>query len=163
MANGQHIAEVKATIRAEVRPCREEDLRALEWMGLFGRDRQIIEGAFEQQQRGGGVMLIADAGGFPIAKVWIDFERHPSEEVAVLWAIRTFHPLRRAGIGPQMMAAAEKVLRRRGVRVAELEVDHGNEKACRFYRRLVWTRKRDARGRPVETPVRTVMTKSIAA
>lgn len=132
------LGTIEATIRATIRPCREEDLPALEWMGLFTRDRHIIRAMFDSQQRGDGLMLMAIAADFPIAQVWIDFARKQDEGVAVFWAVRTFNPLQRAGIGRQMMDAAERVAADRGFRGAELEVDAGNDAALCFYRNLGW-------------------------
>lgn len=136
MERWQALGRIQATVTATIRPCREDDLPALEWMGLFAPDRHIIREAFETQQRGGGMMLLALAADFPIAQVWLDFER--SKRAAFFWAIRTFHPLQRAGIGRCMMEAAETVAADWGFRRAELEVETNNEAALRFYLNLGW-------------------------
>jgi ribosomal protein S18 acetylase RimI-like enzyme len=141
MGERQVFGRIKVTAEAEIRPCGEDDLAALEWMGLFTPHRHIIREAFEAQQRGDALLLLAMARGFPIAQVWIDFARKRKQGIAVLWAIRTFYPLQRAGIGRRMVEAAERVLHEHGIRQAELEVDRDNSPALNFYRKLGWRRK----------------------
>jgi ribosomal protein S18 acetylase RimI-like enzyme len=126
------------SVEVEIRPARAEDLPALEWMGLFSAHREIIRGAFRAQEQGDALLLLAIAGGFPVAQVWIDFARKPHRRIATIWAVRTFFPLQGRGIGRQMMLAAEEAIRARGVRRAELEVERDNGYAERFYRRLGW-------------------------
>jgi len=138
MTHPQEFGKLEATVRATIRPCRQEDLPALEWMGLYTRHRNIIHDAFEAQKRGDGLMLLAIAAGFPIAQVWVRFRRHGRKSHAHLWAIRTFHPLQRAGIGRQMMRAAERILARRGIERAELEVECREQHVLGFYKRLGW-------------------------
>jgi ribosomal protein S18 acetylase RimI-like enzyme len=121
-----------------VRLARHEDLPALEWMGLYSGHRNIIESAYEAQQAGAAVMLLAMSGSFPVAQVWIDFRRARATNKAVLWAVRTFFPLHRRGIGRRLMEHAEHAIRARGICEAELEVERSNEPAYRFYQRLGW-------------------------
>jgi GNAT superfamily N-acetyltransferase len=136
MERWQALGRIQTTVTATIRPCMEDDLPALEWMGLFAPDRDIIREAFETQERGGGMMLLATAADFPIAQVWLDFERR--NPAVFLWAVRTFHPLRGAGIGRRMMQAAETVASDRGFRRAELDVERENEAALGFYLGLGW-------------------------
>lgn len=131
------IGHLRVEVEAEIRPCREHDLPGLEWMGLFTPHRHIIRETFEAQKRGEALMLLAVAAGFPIAQAWIDLQRK-SRRTAKLWAVRTFYPLQGNGIGAQMMRAAERVLRDYGVREAFIDVERGNERALRFYKRLGW-------------------------
>lgn len=49
--------EFEVTVHATIMECAEDDLMALEWMGLYSRHRHIIREAFMTQQRGGGLML----------------------------------------------------------------------------------------------------------
>ncbi len=135
------------TVDVEIRPARAEDLEALEWMGLFAPHRNIIRATFDAQERGEALMLLGIAGGFPIAQIWIDFVRHRPQQIATIWAVRTFSPLQGSGIGTHMMAAAEDAIRVRGVERAELQVERDNAAGKRFYRRLGW---RAARRAPVE-------------
>lgn len=148
MKGTEQFDEMEVTLRATIRACREEDLPALEWMGLYSRDRKIIREAYEAQQRGEGLMLLAVSAGFPIAQVWMSFGHRGRTPFAKLWAVRTFFPLQGAGIGIRMMRTALRILARRGIRRAELEVAPHNGKALGFYRGLgfrhVGHGKRDA-------------------
>ena len=126
------------SVEFEIRPARTEDLPALEWMGLFSAHREIIQRAFRAQEHGDALLLLAIAGTFPVAQVWIDFARRPEQRVATIWAVRTFFPLQGRGIGRQMMLAAEEAIRARGIRRAQLEVERDNADAKRFYQRLGW-------------------------
>lgn len=126
------------TVAMTIRLCTEADLPALEWMGLYSPHRSLIREAFAAQQRGDGLMVLGVAGGFPVGQVWIDLARKRAEGTAVLWAVRSFHPLHGTGIGRHLMSAAERLLRGRGVRRAELGVERTNEGAQRFYEKLGW-------------------------
>jgi ribosomal protein S18 acetylase RimI-like enzyme len=137
------MGRIRAEIEADIRPAVAADLPALEWMGLFAHHQRLIRETFESQQQGRSLMLLAISAGFPIAQVWIDFAPEQQADTALLWAVRTFHPLQGAGIGRQMMAAAEAELRRRGLTRAELEVERSNAAALRFYQRAGWRIERE--------------------
>lgn len=130
--------EMDVRLRATIRACREDDLPALEWMGLFSPDRVIIRDTFEAQRRGEALMLLAVTAEFPVAQVWVDFWQDHHIRGATLWAVRTFPPLQGAGIGRRLMQAAEHVLARRGIEWAELEVEAANREVLEFYHRLGW-------------------------
>jgi ribosomal protein S18 acetylase RimI-like enzyme len=118
------------------RACRPDDLPALEWMGLHAADRPIIEAAFAAQERGEALMLVGESGGFPVAQAWIDFADRGSPEWPHLWAVRVFPPLRGAGLGAALIAAAERHAAERGAHGVELGVEPNNRRARRFYQRL---------------------------
>jgi ribosomal protein S18 acetylase RimI-like enzyme len=138
MTGARVLARVKAEIEVVIRPCEEEDLPALEWMGLYSPHRQIIREAFEAQKRGDALLLLAVSAGFPVAQVFIDLARKREAGVALLWAVRTFYPLQGAGIGRQLMATAESILRNRGIKRAELGVERDNKQAIKFYVQQGW-------------------------
>lgn len=138
--NKEHFGTIHAEITAVVRPCREKDLPALEWMGLFSAHRMSLRRAFEAQERGEALLLLAMRADFPIAQVFIDFAKKHRDRIAQLWAIRTFYPLQGAGIGGRLLTLAEDAIRRRGITRAELGVEVENEGALRFYERHGWRR-----------------------
>ncbi|HSK38930.1 MAG TPA: GNAT family N-acetyltransferase, partial [Arenibaculum sp.] len=162
-----------ATLPYAVRPCVESDLEALEWMGMFTSHREIIRAVFERHRRGEDVMLVADANGFPVGQLWIDFLRKAHRSTALLWAVRVFPPLRNLGIGRHLMLAAEEVVLRRNLTRLELGVEHDNPDARRFYERLGYrpcARFRDAygyitpEGIPMQSPPdQTMMIKDLEA
>ena len=123
-------------ISVRFRSCRENDLPALEWMGLHTRQREIIAGAFAAQRRGEGLMLLAESGGFPVGQVWIEIAGRGSPSRPYFWAVRVFPPLQGAGLGRRLMTEAEARMAARGAESVELGVEWDNPDARRFYRRL---------------------------
>ena len=119
-----------------IRRCQAPDLRALEWFGLHKTDRLVIANAFRRHCAGELLMLVADADGFPIGQVWIDFDRLALERTGILWALRVFPILRGRGIGTRLVAEAERHLRRRGYAVSRLGVEKDNPRARALYQRL---------------------------
>jgi Acetyltransferase (GNAT) family. len=162
MTHGDQFGELEVTVRATLRACRKEDLPALEWMGLYSRHREIIHNTFEAQERGEALMLLAVAAGFPIAQIWIDFGQDERPPKARLWAVRTFFPLQRAGIGRRIMVAAERILAGRRIARAELEVEAGDREILPFYRKLGWQIIRHPRERGGSRE-RFLLAKAIAA
>ncbi|WP_448203267.1 N-acetyltransferase family protein [Azospirillum sp. sgz302134] len=134
----EELGRATLAVPMTIRLCTEADLPALEWMGLYSPHRAVIRAAFDAQQRGDGLMLLGVTAGFPVGQVWIDLARKRGEGTAVLWAVRTFYPLQGAGIGRHLLAAAERLLRERGIARAELGVERANDAARRFYERNGW-------------------------
>jgi ribosomal protein S18 acetylase RimI-like enzyme len=130
--------ELRFEVTAEVvlRRARREDLRPLEWFGRYTPHREIIRSAFEAQERGENLMLLAEMNGFPIAQAWVDLERGAERGIGLLWAVRVLPPLRGLGLGSRLIRAAEAALRERGFRCAEIGVEKGNTAARRLYERL---------------------------
>jgi ribosomal protein S18 acetylase RimI-like enzyme len=122
-----------------VRLCHDEDLRRLEWFGLYSHHRQIFDEAFARQLRDENIMLVADLHGFPIGQAWIDLTKRQAEAVGYIWAVRVFPFLRNMGIGTLLMRAAERVLSGRAISVAEVGVEQSNPQARRLYERLGYT------------------------
>lgn len=127
----QFTISVPVTVRESV----AEDLPALEWYGMFHQHSAIIRSAFERQQRGENLMLVAEANRFPIGQLWIDFTKKRAESCGVLWAFRIIEPFQRRGLGTRLLATAEQILRQRRFALAELGVEKGNVEARRFYLR----------------------------
>jgi len=62
----------KACIEVKLRAARDTDLAALEWWGWYSEHREIIRSAYEQSQRGEGLMLVAESAGSPVGQAgWI--------------------------------------------------------------------------------------------
>jgi ribosomal protein S18 acetylase RimI-like enzyme len=119
-----------------IRPCREEDLPALEWFGLFAPHRPLIRRTFEQQARGEAVMLVAEANGEPSGQLWVDLERRKLERVGVVWAVRVLPCLQGLGIGTRLLDAAEALLLDLGFAWCELSVETDNPAGRAYYQRL---------------------------
>lgn len=129
---GRHSVELDIIVR----PCRESDLRMLEWGGSYRAHRRVIERAFEGHLRGDNPMLVAEAQGFPVAQLWIDLARREDEGVAILWALRVMPGLRALGIGRVLVRCAERLAREWGFAQTEIGVEHDNVGARRLYEHL---------------------------
>ncbi len=151
-----------AHVPVTIRQTRAEDLPTLEWHGLYTPMREVIQSAFRAQQRGDGLMLVADANGFPAGQAWVDFVRKAHLGLATLWAVRVFPAFQRGGLGTLLMRAAERAVLAHGVTEAELGVDRDNADVLGFYRALGYVNAgtergifsyRTPEGRIVEVPV----------
>jgi GNAT superfamily N-acetyltransferase len=119
-----------------IRTTREEDLEGLEWFGMFTPHRKLIREAFERQERGEVVMLVAEVNGFPAAQAWVDLARKAVLSVGYLWAVRVLPAFQGKGIGTRLLAAAEEVVRARGLAAVEIGVEKDNPAARRLYERV---------------------------
>lgn len=102
---------------------------------MFTHDREIIDAEYERHRAGTNVMLVADFNKAPVGQIWIDLEKKATERIGVLWALRVFPWFQKMRIGTRLLEAAERVLRQRGYRTAELSVAKNNLRAKRLYER----------------------------
>lgn len=133
-------SQMPGSCELEIRPCLGCDLPLLEWDGAYAEHRRIIDDTFMRQQAGAALMLVAVAADFPVAQVWLDFERPPCRDTALLWALRTYPPMRGRGIGGRLVRRAEASVLDRDRTAVELGVEKGNRRALRFYQRLGYAR-----------------------
>jgi GNAT superfamily N-acetyltransferase len=133
------------TVSAEIaiRPCRRDDLANLEWFGMFTCHREIIQGAFERQEKGENLMLLADSGGWPVGQIWIDLAVKKNESTGILWALRVHPFLQRLGIGTRLIESAEDFLSGQEFRRAEIGVEKRDEPIRRWYEHLGYGLKGD--------------------
>lgn len=118
------------------RQCRRQDLRDLEWFGMFYAHRQLIEEAFARHQAGENLMLLAEANRFPIGQVWIDLEKKRAQSTGILWALRVLPPFQGHGLGTRLIAEGEALLQRHGYSCAEIAVETNNPRAKKLYQSL---------------------------
>jgi ribosomal protein S18 acetylase RimI-like enzyme len=118
-----------------IRECREEDLPALEWFGLFAAERPLIRRVFEQHRRGDALMLVAQANGHASGQLWVDLA-HEAEGHGEIWAVRVLPCLQGRGLGTRLMAHAEALLAARSCARALVTVERSNVGALRLYQRL---------------------------
>jgi GNAT superfamily N-acetyltransferase len=123
-------------IEVVIRTTREEDLDGLEWFGMFTPHRELIREAFRRQQCGEVVMLVAEVNSFPAGQAWIDLTRYAAASVGMVWALRVLPLLQHKGVGTRLLAAAEVVIRARGLAAAEIGVEKHNPGARRLYERV---------------------------
>ena len=120
MLVSDQLQQFTVSVPVTIRLCRKDDLPALEWFGMFTDHREMILAAYDSQERGEALMLVAETQGFPVCQVWIDLTLERVDATGVLWAVRVFPTLQNRGIGTRLMVAAEDVLRCRGCTAVEL-------------------------------------------
>ncbi len=130
--------------RAHIRRATPEDLPAMEWEGEYRRYRRLYQQAMAEARGGRACILLADAGGEVVGQVVVRFGSAPPQlgdpaDVGYLHAVRVRPAFRNLGIGSQLIAEAEALLRRRGFRRAALAVARDNPAARRLYERLGYT------------------------
>ncbi|MDB6110269.1 MAG: N-acetyltransferase [Pedosphaera sp.] len=119
-----------------IRTCTAGDLPNLEWFGMFAAHREIIQAAYERQEQGENVMLVADVHGWAVGQLWIDLAKKVEQSTGILWALRVFPFLRNLRIGTRLIKVAEQVLRDRGFDCAEIGAEKDDPAARRLYERL---------------------------
>ncbi|MGA1875833.1 MAG: GNAT family N-acetyltransferase [bacterium] len=132
----QYRKSFSVSMKITIRLCERNDLRNLEWFGLFTPHREILRSVFNRHLRGENVMLIADVNNFPIGQVWIDLKKKQRESTGVLWALRVLPWLQKLGIGTRLVMTAEELLRHKGFTWSEMGVEIKNQRARRLYERL---------------------------
>ncbi len=68
----------------KIRPCRKEDLLALEWFGMYSQFREITLKNFESYEKGEILMLVAEANNFPVGQAYIDLVKRSEESIGVI-------------------------------------------------------------------------------
>jgi ribosomal protein S18 acetylase RimI-like enzyme len=79
-------------------------------------------------------LAVREPNGKPIAKLGIDYAPNPG--TGTLWQIATIQELRGLGIGTHLISAAESRIRKRGLSVAQLDVEIDNPRARTLYERF---------------------------
>jgi ribosomal protein S18 acetylase RimI-like enzyme len=119
----------------QIRPCREQDLPALEWFGLETDYRDYMARGYRRQQTGELVFLVAEANGFPVAKIWIDLRVDPPH-AALLSALDVMPCFRNLGLATRLIGVAEERARAARRDIARMTVAQDNPRARRLYERL---------------------------
>jgi ribosomal protein S18 acetylase RimI-like enzyme len=112
----------------------KDDLPALGWSGT---PRHLVHvGRALDRVASGEVEYLAVRApdGHPIAKVGIDYAANPG--AGTLWQMATTDELQGLGIGAYLISIAEKHIRERRLRVAQLDVEVDNPRARALYERL---------------------------
>jgi ribosomal protein S18 acetylase RimI-like enzyme len=112
----------------------QDDLASLGWSGTSLHLISVGQ-ALDQVAAGEAEYLVVRApDGYPIAKVGIDYAANPG--AGTLWQMATVHELRSLGIGTHLISVAESRIRKRGLSVAQLDVEDNNPRARALYERL---------------------------
>ena len=125
----------------EIRRGSGADFDAL--VATFRGDGPFFADCLAKQVAGGGVLLVAWLGGWPVGDVFLD--RGPAEEPEIrrwlpgvprLNHLEVLGPLQRRGIGTALLRAGEASARKLGHRRVALGVGVDNPDARRLYERL---------------------------
>lgn len=128
------------TIDVNIRQLRKEDLRKLEWYGEFLHYRRLFMRSYQGQLRGTRHLLVADVRGFPVGRLFIQFES-PRKHIAdghsrgYLYSFHIMEMFRGQGIGTHLIHAAESMLLAKGFHTATIAVSRTNHGARRLYQR----------------------------
>lgn len=129
-------------IGLNIRHITRDDLRSLEWDGLYIHYRRIFEDAYQASRRGAAVLWMAETPDEGIiGQVFISLKSSRQDLAdgktrAYLYGFRVRPPYRSLGIGTLMMHTVESDLVKRGFRILTLNVAQDNTDALRFYQRL---------------------------
>ncbi|MFJ5739078.1 GNAT family N-acetyltransferase [Streptomyces microflavus] len=105
--------------------------------GWAGSDHHLagVAGQLERARTGEvDYLAICPATDIPVAKGGIDYQI--KEGVGTLWQLAVHPVLQSCGIGTFLVEAAERRIRSRGLRQAELSVEESNPRARALYERL---------------------------
>jgi ribosomal protein S18 acetylase RimI-like enzyme len=128
------VLETKRAQGLRVDDLSQADLPALSWSGT--RQHLVSVRRALDRVRSGEVEYLAvrAPNGHPIAKVGIDYAANPG--AGTLWQMATIQELRGLGIGTHLISTAESRIRKRGLSLAQLDVELDNPRARTLYERL---------------------------
>ena len=118
-----------------IRRCEERDLEHFHRLG-GPRHVQYCHNEYARGPAALAILVAVDAEDIPVGKVHLDFQARADEGVAVVVAASVAPPLQRAGIGTELMHAAEEHVCERGCHAIVLGVEDSNPAAGRLYERL---------------------------
>lgn len=131
------------TLQLEIvfRFAEHEDLPKLEWHGEYTHFRRVFERAFEDQQAGQRLMLLADVNDWPIGQVFIQLASVDDifatmRKRGYLYSLRVMDAFRNMGIGTALLKEAEAILRERDYQSVSIAAAKDNPGARRLYERL---------------------------
>lgn len=124
-------------VPVQVRDLVAEDLPACAWSGSATHLAQV---ARQLQRAAAGevdYLALCTPVGLPVAIGGVDYRIQPG--AGTLWQLAVLPALQSRGLGTLLVAAAERRIRDRGLRRAELGVEDGNPRARALYERLGYT------------------------
>jgi GNAT superfamily N-acetyltransferase len=127
-------------IDVNFRFAEREDLPKLEWYGEYTHFRRVFQRAFDDQQIGRRLMLLAVVNNWPIGQVFIQLENlddvySGSGKRAYLYSLRVMDAFQRRGIGTALIREAEEILVARDYRSLSIAAAKENPGARRLYER----------------------------
>lgn len=135
------LATCSILLHITIRPAEATDIPLLEWYGEFHHYRNVFRQAYEDQLSGRRLILVADSGGFPVGRLFVQLAAsHPAYangiDRAYLYSLHVMAPLQGRGIGTRLIRAAERVLLDEGYTWATIAAAKHNPRARGLYERL---------------------------
>jgi len=137
----QAMPPLRLQVDVEFTFAQRSDLPKLEWYGEYTHFRRVFQRAFEDQQAGSRLMLLAKVNDWPIGQVFIQLNSYDyySPDVSrrsYLYSLRVMDAFQRKGIGTALLAEAESILVHRGYQSVSIAAAKQNPGARRLYERL---------------------------
>jgi len=124
----------RVKLRLTVRDLESSDLTHLDWSGGSQHVRAMAE-ALQASWGGDLAALVIALPNERLAAVGVvDFRPEPG--AGVLSKLAVHEHLQSLGLGTRLVAALERRVRRHGLTLARLTVEHDNPRALALYRRL---------------------------
>lgn len=135
------IAQLTLRLDVNIRVAQAEDIDRLEWYGQFTHYRNLFRRSFREQLQGRRLLLVAESGGFPIGRLFIQFRSDNTMIAdgymrAYFYSFQIMEMFRGGGLGTRLMQEGERILHERGFRQATVAVAKENTGALRLYQRL---------------------------
>lgn len=143
---------INLSLHVRIRAAESDDLPKLELDGQFIQFRNLFRRAYREQQTGQRLLLVADADGAIVGRLFILFHSGDpniadGQERAYLYSFFVLAPLRGKGLGTRMVNYAENLLIERGYQYVTIAVAKDNLGALRLYERLDYMRLREDPGK----------------
>ncbi|QKV97880.1 GNAT family N-acetyltransferase [Streptomyces sp. NA02950] len=130
-------ANATLVMPVSVRDLRHRDLPACTWSGspthLRRVERELARAAVGEVD----YLAVCTPADLPVAIGGVDYQA--SEGAGTLWQLAVLPALQSQGLGTLLIRAAERRIRARGLRRAELGVEEDNPRARTLYERLGYT------------------------
>ncbi len=119
----------------------QSDLPKLEWHGEYRHFRRVFEQAFEDQQRGTRLMLLAKVNEWPIGQIFIQLNNYDSFSTispkrSYFYSLRVMDAFQSKGIGTALLQEAQTILINRRYDSVSIAAAKENPGARRLYERL---------------------------
>jgi len=133
--------QLQLNVPITLRAATSEDLPKLEWHGEYLHFRRVFAKAYDEQQQGRRLMLLACANDFPIGQLFVQLS-NPDDIFAsgrkrgYFYSLRVMDSFRNQGLGTALLNYAEHQLRERNYVAVSIAAALDNPGARRLYERL---------------------------
>lgn len=122
------------TVPVTVRDLEPDDLIDLEWSGGSEHLRALSDALQLRYDGRAELMVIVTRSGQSVAVGAVDYRKRT--DAGALWMLSVHDRWQSLGLGTTLIRALEDRIRRRGLNIATLGVEHDNPRAAALYGRL---------------------------